>query len=237
MGFINDFRNVSRMALMVAFAAAMVGIIYGYDQSNIAGALHFMQAQDVFGLGQVLPECANGACEKLTSTALERQGLTASMVVIGMLFGALFGGPLSNKIGRKPAMIGVAVTFALFSVFSGVAWSFEALLVARTLLGLTVGVSLVVVPVFVAESAPTKVRGAMLDSLPVCDGLRNHLRLPGGLVARRHPKLAIDAGACRCPVSDRCGVAAQDPGDCPLLDHAGPSGRGSEGAGRTRSRC
>lgn len=59
-------------------------------------------------------------------------------------------------------MVLVAGTFALFSLISALAWSVPALLGARFLLGLTIGVSVVVVPVFVAESAATKVRGALL---------------------------------------------------------------------------
>jgi sugar porter (SP) family MFS transporter len=59
-------------------------------------------------------------------------------------------------------MLLIAASYAGFAVLSGLAVSVPMLLVARLLLGLTIGVSVVVVPVFVAESAPTKVRGALL---------------------------------------------------------------------------
>ena len=48
-------------------------------------------------------------------------------------------------------MLAVAATFAGFSLLSALAWSVPSLMVARFLLGLTIRVSVVVVPVFVAE--------------------------------------------------------------------------------------
>ncbi len=59
-------------------------------------------------------------------------------------------------------MLLVAACYAVFAIFSGAAVSVPMLLIGRFLLGLTIGVSVVVVPVFVAESAPAKVRGALL---------------------------------------------------------------------------
>ena len=142
MGLLHDLRQTSRLGLLVAVAAATVGVIYGYDSSNIAGALLFMTED--FGL----------------STA--QQQLVTTAVVVGEVLGAVFGGALANRIGRKRSMLAVAATFAGFSLLSALAWSVPSLIVARFLLGLTIGVSVVVVPVFVAESAAPEVRGALL---------------------------------------------------------------------------
>ena len=142
MGLLHDLRQTSRLGLLVAVAAATVGVIYGYDSSNIAGALLFMTED--FGL----------------STA--QQQLVTTAVVVGEMLGAVFGGALANRVGRKKSMLAVAATFAGFSLLSALAWSVPSLIVARFLLGLTIGVSVVVVPVFVAESAAPEVRGALL---------------------------------------------------------------------------
>lgn len=142
MGIVKEIRQSSRLSLMVAVAAATLGIIYGYDSSNIAGALLFVT--DEFSL------------------SVAQQQTVTTAVVIGEIFGALFAGALSNRIGRKSTMVLVAVTYALFSLLSGLAWDVPVLIGARFLLGLTIGVSVVVVPVFVAESAPSRVRGAFL---------------------------------------------------------------------------
>ena len=142
MGFVTDLKGSSRLGLLVAASAATVGVIYGYDQSNIAGAL--------------LPLTT----EFQLST--HDQELVTTAVVVGQIVGALGGGALANRIGRKASMLLVAFGFGVFSLLSGLAFSVPTLLAARLLLGVTVGVSIVVAPVFVAESAPTRVRGAML---------------------------------------------------------------------------
>lgn len=134
--------RISRLALLIGIAAATVGLIYGYDSSNIGGAMLYHKPD--FGLD-------DGQVQLVTMT-----------VVVGEIVGAVFGGALANRIGRKPTMVTVAATFALFSLLCGLAPSLEFLVVARLLLGVTIGISVVVVPVFVAESAPTRSRGAFL---------------------------------------------------------------------------
>lgn len=133
--------------VLVGVAAASVGIIYGYDSSNIGAALKFIAAD--FGLGDA-----------------GKQAL-ATVVVIGEILGAIAAGWIANKIGRKRSMIIVAATYCLFALFSALAPTNATLLGARLLLGVTIGISVVVVPVFVAESAPPRSRGAMLVAYQV----------------------------------------------------------------------
>ncbi len=142
MGIAHDLKGSSRLGVLVAVSAATVGIIYGYDSSNIGGALLYLKEQYHLSDGKA--------------------GLVASIVVFGEIAGALIGGALADRLGRKPVMVGVAATFALFSLLSAISWDIPSLMVARFLLGLTIGVSVVVVPVFVAESAATRIRGALL---------------------------------------------------------------------------
>jgi len=86
------------------------------------------------------------------------------MVVIGEIAGALVGGALADAIGRKKSMVLIVVSYAAFALLGAIAVSMPMLLAARLLLGLAIGVSVVVVPVYVAESAPTAVRGALLTA-------------------------------------------------------------------------
>jgi MFS transporter, SP family, galactose:H+ symporter len=134
--------GAARRGLLVGLTAASVGVIYGYDLSIIAGALLFIT--DQFGL------------------TTSQQELLTTMVVIGQIFGALGGGVLANAIGRKKSMVLIVVGYAVFALLGATSVSMPMLLVARLLLGLTIGVSVVVVPVYVAESAPAAVRGSLL---------------------------------------------------------------------------
>lgn len=133
-----------RRGLPVALTAASIGVIYGYDLSSIAGALLFIT--DRFGL------------------STHRQELLTTVVVVGQIAGALCGGPLANAIGRKRSMILIVAGYAVFALTGAVSVSMPMLLTTRLLLGLTIGVSVVVVPVYVAESAPAAVRGALLTT-------------------------------------------------------------------------
>jgi sugar porter (SP) family MFS transporter len=84
------------------------------------------------------------------------------MAVIGQIAGALGAGVLANAIGRKKSVVLILVAYAMFALLGALSVSLPMLLMARFLLGLTIGVSVVVVPVYVAESAPTSVRGSLL---------------------------------------------------------------------------
>jgi SP family galactose:H+ symporter-like MFS transporter len=136
-----------RRGLSVGLTAASIGIIYGYDLSSIAGALLFIT--DQFGL------------------TTHQQELLTTLVVIGQIAGALVGGAVANAIGRKMSMILVVAGYAVFALLGAISVSMPMLLTARLLLGLTIGVSVVVVPVYVAESAPAAVRGALLTTYQV----------------------------------------------------------------------
>ncbi|WP_421841777.1 sugar porter family MFS transporter [Mycobacterium sp.] len=137
----------ARTPLLIGLTAASLGVIFGYDLSSIAGALLFISKE--FGL-------TTGEQELLTATA-----------VIGQIAGALGGGVLANVIGRKKSMVLISASYVLFALLGAFAASIPVLLLARLLLGVAIGVSVVVVPVYVAESAPAAVRGSLLTAYQV----------------------------------------------------------------------
>ena len=127
---------------LVAVTAAIIGIIYGYDLGNISGALLFIPAQF-----------------RLSTFQVES---VVTVVVVGSILGVLLGGPIANAIGRKPIMVIVAFSYAVFALLSAVSFNLVWLDVTRFLLGVTIGVSIVVAPIFVAESVPAAVRGRLV---------------------------------------------------------------------------
>jgi sugar porter (SP) family MFS transporter len=132
----------SRLVPVAGIVAASLGAIYGYDMATIAGAL-----RDITG-------------EFNLST--HRQEMVTAAVVIGQIAGAIGGGLLANAIGRKKSLVLAASAYAVFAVLGAFAVSLPMLLAARLLMGLAIGVSLVAVPVFIAEGAPARVRGSLL---------------------------------------------------------------------------
>ncbi len=83
------------------------------------------------------------------------------MVVIGQIVGALGAGVLADTIGRKKSMVLIVLGYAVFALLDAVSVSMPMLLTARLLIGVTIGVSVVVVPVYVAELAPAAMRGSL----------------------------------------------------------------------------
>jgi len=141
--------SIPRSAWVVAMSATTLGVIYGYDTSNIAGAqLYF---QDYFGL-----QGNDEAIETIVAAT-----------VYGELLGVLLGGVAINRFGRKPTIVAVAIGYVIFCLASALATSPVTLGVSRLLLGTMIGVSLVAVPVFVAESVPAGIRGRTLVAYQV----------------------------------------------------------------------
>jgi sugar porter (SP) family MFS transporter len=131
----------------VALSAAAIGVIYGYDTGVVAGALLFIPKQMHLSTSE-------------TSSI-------ATTLAVGMVVGALVGGRLADAVGRRITMICVGIGYVLFAVLSAAAQGIVFLDIARFLVGLTVGVTLVTAPVFIAESSPAPVRGRLLVSYQV----------------------------------------------------------------------
>jgi MFS transporter, SP family, galactose:H+ symporter len=139
--------SLSRQNMLIAGTAGIIGIIYGYDIGSIAGALLFLKPD--FQLSTFMTS------------------VVVSAVVLGNLFGAFFAGRITNTIGRKRTMIGIALGYAVFAALQGLAPNEWFLIVARFLLGFTIGVSIVTAPAYIAESAPKSVRGSMIVTFQI----------------------------------------------------------------------
>lgn len=137
----------------IGLTGASVGLSYGYDLSIIAGAQLFIT-------------------EDFALTTSQQELLT-TMAVLGQIAGALGAGVLANAIGRKRSVVLILVAYAAFALLGAFSASLPMLLAARLLLGVTIGVMVVVVPVYIAESAPAAVRGALLTAyqLAIVSGL------------------------------------------------------------------
>lgn len=140
-------KSAHRRALLVGLSAATVGLVCGYDLSNVAGAL--LSITDGFHL------------------SIYQQELVTTAVVIGQIIGAISAGPLANAAGRKNTLTVATAGYVALAVLGALSPSLPVLLAARLLVGLTMGVAIVVVPVFVAESTPAAIRGSLLVAYQV----------------------------------------------------------------------
>ena len=136
----------------------------------IVGTATFFDAFDALSITYVLPVVVQ--TWKLTPGAI---GWLISSGFLGQLIGALIGGWLAERFGRRPVIVGAVLWFGLFSLACGFAWDYESLLVLRLLQGLGLGAEVPVAATYISELARAKGRGSFV--------LLFELVFPIGLVA------------------------------------------------------
>lgn len=146
-----------RSVAFVAVVATLGSLLFGYDTGVIAGALPYMY----------MPHAAG----ELGINSFE-EGLVGGILLIGCAFGAFFGGRLSDRYGRRHNILLLAVVFfvgAMACTFSPNLW---VLYPARFVLGFAIGGASATVPVYLAETAPKRIRGTLVgvDQLMIVTG-------------------------------------------------------------------
>jgi len=102
--------------------------------------------------------------------------IITSAFVVGGMAGAMGGGSVADKIGRKRGLIVSQITGLLGGVIMAISkptMSWEVLLVGRLVVGLTAGLNTVLVPMYVSEIAPVDLRGGLgvFNQLAVTSGI------------------------------------------------------------------
>lgn len=127
---------------MIAVVATFGGLLFGYDTGVVNGALKPMK-------------------EDLGLTPFT-EGFVVSALVIGAAFGALIGGRLSDRFGRRHNILMLAGVFAFGTLGCVFSPTWEVLGAFRFILGIAVGGASVTVPVYLAEVAPFEKRGSLV---------------------------------------------------------------------------
>ncbi|WP_260507225.1 sugar porter family MFS transporter [Listeria booriae] len=129
---------------LIAIISTFGGLLFGYDTGVINGALPYMSKA-----GQL----------NLTPAG---EGIVASSLLFGAAFGAVFGGRLSDRNGRRKNLLMLAVVFFVATLGCTFAPNMAVMVVFRVILGLAVGGASVTVPTYLAEISPTERRGRMV---------------------------------------------------------------------------
>ena len=126
----------------VSCIAGLGGILYGFDMGVIAAALIYVR--DAFHLTTMMQE------------------VLVIAVLIGVMGGAMIGGTIADRIGRRKTLIWGAILFIIGSILAPLSPNVYVLFIARALLGIAVGFTSVTAPVYVSELAPPKSRGMLI---------------------------------------------------------------------------
>lgn len=120
-------------------------------------ALAMLDGFDVQSIAFVAPSIA-----REWGIAAAAFGPVFSAGLIGMMLGALLGGSLSDRWGRRPLLIGAVILFGVFSLLTPLAGSAVALAALRFLTGLGLGASIPNLVALTSEYAPQRLRATLV---------------------------------------------------------------------------
>jgi sugar porter (SP) family MFS transporter len=159
-----DPRRVRRNVAVGAAITALGGLLFGYDTGVVSGALLFLK-DDFGGLSSF------------------QQELVTSLLLVGAVIGALTAGRVSDWIGRRPTVLITALVFIVGVLLAAFTPTYPVLLVARLIIGLAVGSSSMIVPLYIGEIVPPRVRGGLvsLNQLAITIGILSSYLIDYGL--------------------------------------------------------
>jgi sugar porter (SP) family MFS transporter len=170
--------SIHRHVVWGAAITALGGLLFGYDTGVISGALLFI-GKDFHGL-----------------TSFDKELLT-SILLIGALVGALAAGKIADRVGRRPTVLGTAALFVAGVMLAAFSPSFAVLVGARVVIGLAVGSASMVVPLYIGEVAPPRLRGALVsfNQLAITSGILVSYLVDYGLSSSQNWRLMFGLAA------------------------------------------
>jgi SP family galactose:H+ symporter-like MFS transporter len=149
-----DKAEGKRFVYLATAISALGGMLFGYDIGVISGAILFIKED--FSLSPSMEE------------------IVVSSVLLGSLVGALVGGFLADRLGRRRLLIVTAVVFGLGAIGAALAPGTAWLIAARIVAGAAIGVASFVAPLYISEIAPVAIRGKLVSV--------NQIALTSGIV-------------------------------------------------------
>jgi len=151
---------LNRYVLRSTFVGALGGLLFGFDTAVISGTTDGLTR--TFALHDAVVRFP-----LLGSHLVSELGVTVSIALAGTVLGALIAGPLGQKFGSREMLRVTAILYLLASIGCAVAPNWGVLLAARFILGIGVGGSSVLGPVYIAELAPPHLRGRLVGTFQV----------------------------------------------------------------------
>ena len=135
--------KTGRFVTIVSWISALAGLLFGYDTGVISGAILFVQKD--FSLSTIQEE------------------VVVAAVLLGCVAGAMFGGELADKFGRRSTLMQVAILFVIGAIGTALAPNATWLAVGRVVVGVAIGVASFTAPLYISEVSPPRVRGRLVS--------------------------------------------------------------------------
>lgn len=151
------------LVIALTFVATLGGLLFGYDTAVISGAVG---AIDHYFIDP----------QHLSQTAASSlSGWTISSALFGCVLGSVVAGWISSRLGRKRGLMVAALMFLLGSIGSAVPElglgvvghmgpaALTPFICYRILGGMGVGIASMISPLYIAEIAPSEIRGRLIS--------------------------------------------------------------------------
>ncbi|KAK3936800.1 general substrate transporter [Diplogelasinospora grovesii] len=130
---------------LVAIIATLGGALFGFDISSMSAIVVTEQYLDYFN-----------------NPAGVIQGAIGSALAAGSVVGSAIAGPLSDRIGRRDAILFACIFWLIGTSVQVSCKDYGQLIAGRVLNGFTVGITSSQVPVYLAEIAKAEKRGSIV---------------------------------------------------------------------------
>jgi SP family galactose:H+ symporter-like MFS transporter len=135
--------KAQRFVYLATAISALGGLLFGYDVGVISGAILFVQ--------------------KAFSLSPRMEEIVVSSVLLGSLAGAIIGGSLADRLGRRKLLVITAVVFGFGAIGAALAPGTGWLIAARIVAGGAIGIASFVAPLYISEIAPVAIRGKLVS--------------------------------------------------------------------------
>src|SRR4051812_35329662 len=133
----------NRFLIKLTVISTLGGLLFGYDTGVISGALLYMKTD-------------------LNLTPFTEALVVSSLLFPGAAFGALLGGKLADRLGRKGSLLVCAGLYLVGAIVCATAPGVAVMTTGRIILGFGVGAAAAPCPLYLAEMAPADRRGRMV---------------------------------------------------------------------------
>ncbi|XP_034710873.1 D-xylose-proton symporter-like 2 isoform X2 [Vitis riparia] len=148
---VGSSENYSVAAAILPFLfPALGGLLYGYDIGATSCALISIESSSLSGISWY----------DLSSVQI---GLTTSGSLYGALIGSVLAFNIADFFGRRRELILAALLYLVGALVTAVAPSFVIMVIGRFVFGIGIGLSMHAAPMYIAETAPTQIRGRLIS--------------------------------------------------------------------------
>ncbi|KFK25925.1 hypothetical protein AALP_AA8G181200 [Arabis alpina] len=143
--------NYSVVSAILPFLfPALGGLLYGYEIGATSCATISLQSPSLSGVSWY----------NLSSLDV---GLVTSGSLYGALFGSIVAFSIADVIGRRKELILAAFLYLVGAVLTALAPIYFALIIGRVTYGVGVGLAMHAAPMYIAETAPSQIRGQLVS--------------------------------------------------------------------------